>query len=59
MIAEDESTYDPLNMVGTTPIGKGHADNVPSYIEPGDQNMVFSNDKKAGAFAKKAAPIIE
>ena len=56
LLEPGEYTYDPINMTGAKVTGKGSGDKMPSYIEPNDQNIVFS--KKLG-FAKYAAPLIE
>lgn len=60
MLAPGEYTYDPVNMTGNKVTGKGHDDTVPSYIEPHDQNIVFSDVLKIGnkSIAKHAAPMI-
>lgn len=61
MLAPGEYTYDPVNMTGDKVTGKGHEDTVPSYIEPNDQNIVFSDVLKIGnkSIAKHAAPMIK
>lgn len=61
LLAPGEYTYDPVNMTGSKVTGKGHEDTEPSYIEPNDQNIVFSDHLKIGnkSIAKHAAPMIK
>lgn len=62
MIQPGEPTHDPVNIVSNITPGKGNEDSVPSYIQEGDQNYVYSRvvkDENGVSFAKKAEPFIK